>query len=59
MAANYAKISKVDAGFQQVPLLQNFWNVNNIVMEHQLFKITEEKQNTFSNIIFFPEIHLQ
>ena len=38
MAANYAKINKVgslDAGFQLVPLVQNFWNFLNIVTEHQ------------------------
>ena len=47
MAAKYAKIDRVgnlDVGFQQVTLAQNFLNFHNIVIEHQLFKINEEKQ---------------
>ena len=38
MAAKYAEIGRVDkieAGFQQGPLVQIFWNVHTIVMEHQ------------------------
>ena len=47
VAAKYAKIDRVgnlDVGFQQVTLAQNFWNFHNIVIEHHLFKINEEKQ---------------
>ena len=47
MAANYAKINKVgrsDADFQQAPLVQNFWNLHDIVMEHQWYKSSDEKQ---------------
>ena len=52
MAADYAKIDRVaslDASFQQVPLLQNFWNFHNIVMKQQSFKISKEmwKKNIF------------
>ena len=38
MAAKYAKIDRVgnvDASFQQVPLVQNFWIFHNTVMKHQ------------------------
>ena len=38
MAANYAEIDRVgkfEAGFQQVSLVQNFWNFHSIVMEQQ------------------------
>ena len=38
MVTNYAKIDSVgslDAGFQLVPLVLNFWNFYIIVMEHQ------------------------
>ena len=38
MAAKYAKndrVGSLDAGFQQVPLIEIFWNFHNIVMEHQ------------------------
>ena len=48
VAAKYAIIDRVgslDAGFQQIPLVQNFWNFHDIVMEHQKFEITEENQN--------------
>ena len=34
MTANYAEIGRVgkpEAGFQQVPLVKNFWNIHNIV----------------------------
>ena len=50
MAAKYAKIDRVgslDADFQQIPLLQTFWNFQNTVMEHQSFNIIEEKQKIF------------
>ena len=38
MAAKYSKMDRVgsmDAGFQQVPLVQNFWKFHSIDMEHQ------------------------
>ena len=38
MAANYAEIGRVgnlEAGFQQVLFVQNFWKFHNIVMEYQ------------------------
>ena len=59
MAAKYAKIDRVDtfdADFQQVPLVQNFWNFPNIVMDHQWFKIRNKKskQNFFNNI--YPKL---
>ena len=44
--ANYAEICRVDnleADFQQVPLVQFFWNFHNIVVKHQLFKFSKEK----------------
>ena len=31
----FDRLGCLDAGFQQVPLVQNFWNIDNIVMEHQ------------------------
>ena len=40
MSAKYAKIDRVGSlneDFQQVPLVQTFWNFPNIVMEHQWF----------------------
>ena len=37
-------VDSLDAGFQQVPFVQNFWNSQNIVKEYQSFKISEEKQ---------------
>ena len=42
-AAKYAKIKRVGGMDQQVPLIQIFWNFHNIVMEHQSYKISEEK----------------
>ena len=56
MAAKCAKIDRVDSldtGFQQVPLIQNFWNFHNIVMEHQYFKASEEKQKSIFKCNFF------
>ena len=51
MATNYAKIDRVgnlNAGFQQVSLVQTFWNFHFIVMEYHYFKICEEKwKNVF------------
>ena len=44
------KLDSLDASFQQVSLVQNFWNFHNIVMEYQYFKISEhdeEKKNIF------------
>ena len=38
------RVGSLDAGFQQVQLAQNFWNLHDIFMEHQWFKISEEKQ---------------
>ena len=38
MAAKYAEIGregKLETGFQQILLVQNFWNFHNIVMEYQ------------------------
>ena len=38
MNANYAEICRVgnlEADFQQVPLVQIFWNFHNIIMKHQ------------------------
>ena len=58
MAAKYAEIGMVGtlkADFQQVPLVQNFLNFYNIVIEHLLFKISEEKHKIAYNKIF-PEI---
>ena len=52
MSGKYAEIGRVgklEAGFQQVPFVQNFRNFHNIVMEHLLFKIGKEKQKMFSN----------
>ena len=37
MAANYAAIAwvgKLEAGFQQVPLFQSFWNFHKIVKKY-------------------------
>ena len=51
MAAIYAEIGRVgklEAGFQQVPIVQNFCNFH-IVMVHHGFKIHKEKQKMFSN----------
>ena len=48
MAAYYAITDRVyglDVGFQQVLLVQSFWNFHYIVKKHQSFKIIEEKQN--------------
>ena len=58
MVSNYANIDRVgslDAGFQQVPLVQKFWNFHYMVIEHRFFKISEEKQNIFPEF-FFPKI---
>ena len=33
--AKYDRVSSLDARFQQVQLVKNFWNFHNIVMEHQ------------------------
>ena len=46
------RVGSLDAGFQQVPLVQNFWNFHNILMEHQSFKISEKthKKNKHSKI---------
>ena len=52
MVAKYAKLERVDrlaANFQQAPLVQNFWNFHNIVIEHQKIKISEEKEKLFFN----------
>ena len=52
MAANYAKIDRVgslDAGFQQVPLVQNSWNFHNIVLEHPSFKIWKKQKKQKKN----------
>ena len=38
MATKYAimdRVDSLDADFQQLPLVQNFWNFHNIVMEQQ------------------------
>ena len=38
MAAKYAendRLGKLEAGFQQIRLVQNFQNLYNIVIEHQ------------------------
>ena len=45
MTANYAEINRVgnfEADFQQVPLVQFFWNFHSIVVKHQLFKFSKE-----------------
>ena len=31
----HSAFGSLDAAFQQVPLVQNFWNIHNTVMEHQ------------------------
>ena len=52
IAAKYAQINRIgslDAGFQQVPLVQNFLNFLRIVTEHQYFKVSEKKQKIFFN----------
>ena len=51
------RVGILDAGFQQVPLVQNFWNFYNIVMEHQWFKISAEMQKIISIKIFPKNIH--
>ena len=46
MIANYAEICRVgnlEADFQQVSLVQLFWNFHNIVVKRQLFKFSKEK----------------
>ena len=61
MAAKCAEISMVGtlkADYQQVPLVQNYLIFYNIVIEHQLFKINEEKHkiiyNKFSrNLVYY------
>ena len=38
MNANYAEICRVgnlEADFQQVPLVQFFWNFHNVIVKHQ------------------------
>ena len=62
----YAKLDRIcslDAGFQQVPLVQKFWKFHNMVMEHHIFfKISEEKEKQKKKKIFsykrFPKSSL-
>ena len=51
MVAKYTDIGKVklEAGFQQVPIVQNFCNFHNIVIIRQYFKVHKEKPKMFSN----------
>ena len=51
MNANYAKIwwvGNLEADFQQIPLVQFFSNFRYIVVKHQVFKFSKEKQKIFS-----------
>ena len=46
MNANYAEICRVgnlEADFQQVRLVQFFWNFHNIIVKLQKFKFSKEK----------------
>ena len=51
MDVNYAEICKVgnlEAEFHQVLLVHFFfWNFHNIVVKHQLYKFSKEKQKLF------------
>ena len=49
------RVGSLDTGFQQTLFVSNFWNFHHIVMEHQWFKMSEEKKKMFSNN-FFPTI---
>ena len=49
MAAKHANFDRLhvgilDAGFTHIPLVQKFSHFHKIVVEHQLFKISEVKQ---------------
>ena len=44
MAAKYTNIYSLDADFQQVPLVQNFWKFHNIVTEDELFKSVKKSK---------------
>ena len=51
MNANYAEIIRVDdleLDFQQVSFVHFFWNVHTIVVNHQKFIFSKEKQKIFS-----------
>ena len=41
--AEICRVSNLEADFQQVPLVQFFWNFHNIVVKHQYFKFSKEK----------------
>ena len=48
MAAKYAKIdSSLDTGFQQVPLVQNFWNFPSIDMNISNLKSVKKSKSIF------------
>ena len=50
------RVDSLDAGCQQIPCFQNFWNFHNVVMEHQLFKISEKKSKKYFFNKTFPKI---
>ena len=53
LAAKHVEIGRVyklEALFQQIPLVQNFWNFHNFVVEHQYFN--KQKQKILSNRVF-------
>ena len=57
MAANYAEIGRVgklEADFQQVSIVQIFWNVNNIVIKHQSKNIFFDRNSKTNH--FFIEV---
>ena len=51
MTAKLVWVGTFDDGFQQVPLVKTFWNFHSIVIERQLFKISEEKQKKWIFLI--------
>ena len=44
VATKLGRVGRLDAGLQQDPLVQTFWNIHNMDIKHQLESVTKSKK---------------